>query len=415
MTSDPAATTLSLEPNILELRNQDGVAEPAVRSDLWLRPGHYLLTVGPGGPWTGAAKTYRVDIDSGTAPPGSADQEPNDDPTLAAPVAGAFEASGDAAGTDDYLAWQVPETTEPGLWMLEVQGAIGTSLWMTLTDAEGAVMGDVRSEPDGTARMPDLGLTPGLHAIRLLGTSEPASPYILRAFRSDVPIADPEPNDDPARALPIIPGELMSGRPARPGDWDAYRLTVDEVLGSTLIDARLIVQTGPSRRLCLHQLTPSDRGLGEEVRELTCAEEPQGATLDSLLLEPGDYQLVVAGAQSLVDPYYLRVDSSVAPQGDFELEPNDTPALATPMRSGEKMRGRLDNPDHIRVRVTGEPQLWQVEARGPDTRLLWVRTDGYAQGFGSDPTARGSAASSRTPTSSPVTTGSAWMAPATTS
>ena len=31
------------------------------------------------------------------------------------------------------------------------------------------------------------------------------------------------------------------------------------------------------------------------------------------------------------------------------------------------MAGRLDDPDHVRVHVEGEPQLWQVEARGPDT------------------------------------------------
>jgi hypothetical protein len=382
ITSDPAAPTLTLDPQVTELRTAPDVADAALR-DLWLRPGRYLITVGPGGLWTGTPSRYRIDVQPGSALPASADQEPNDDATTATPIATAFELSGDAATTDDFYAWQA-DTTEPGLWAVELQGAMGTSLAMTLSDASGLVEGDVRSLPDGTARLPDLDLDPGLHTIRVVGTSDPQSPYILRAYRTDLPFADPEPNDDPARALPIAPGELMAGRLARPYDWDAYRLSVDEDLGSVLVDARLITQSGPPRRLCLYRLTPVD-GAPESSLELSCVEGPTGGTLDGLLLQPGDYQLVVAGAESLVDPYYLRVDRTVAPQRDFELEPNDTPALATPVDSGTAVRGRLDNTDVFKVHVTGEPQLWQAEARGSDAHLTWIRSDGMSIGTGTDP------------------------------
>ena len=341
--SDPAAATLALETAVVELRTE--AAQQAARADLWLRPGRYLLTVGPGGLWTGTPTSYRVDIAPGAPLPTSADAEPNDDAPVATPIADAFEVSGDAAATVDVFAWSVGEDPgEPGLWTVEARGAMGAPLALTVSDAGGAIEGDTRSLPDGIARLPDLRLSPGIHTIRLVGPPEPATPYILRAYREDVPIADPEPNDDPARALPITPGDLMTGRLARLGDWDAYRLTVDEALGSALIDVRLIIQAGPPRRLCLSRLTPGDRGLGEEVRELTCSEGPAGASLGGLLLEPGDYQLVVAGAESLLDPYYLRVDRSVAPEAGFELEPNDTPALATLMTPATPMRGRLGEP-----------------------------------------------------------------------
>jgi Mg-chelatase subunit ChlD len=390
VTSDPAAATLSVEPNIVEVRTDEGLTEAAVRPDLWLPPGRYLLSVGPGGPWTATPKTYRADIEPATPLPASADQEPNDDPTTAAPIAvrpeGGFEASGDAAGTDDYFAWYVEEAADPGLWTLEAQGSLGATLTLTITDGAGTVVGDTRTMPDGMARLPDLRLEPGPHTIRIVGTSEPERPFILRAYREDLPIADSEPNDDPARALPIVPGELVTGRLARYADWDAYRLTIDETLESVLIDARVIVQSGPPRRVCLSRLTPSDRGLAENVQELTCSEGPSGANLPGLLLGPGDYQLVVAGPESLIDPYYLRVDTSVAPVAGFELEPNDTPAMATLGSADEPMRGRLDgNNDHVRVHLEGEPQLWEAEATGPDVRLTWVRTDGYAQGIGVDP------------------------------
>jgi Mg-chelatase subunit ChlD len=388
VTSDPAALTLSVEPNIVEIRTVEGLAEPALHRDLWLGPGRYLVSVGPDGPWTGTPKAYQVDITLGSPLPGSADQEPNDETSSGSPLEGAFEVSGDAATTDDHFAWQVPETDQPGLWSVEVESAMGTSLALSISDAEGTIEGDTRSLPDGTAHLPDLRLEPGTHTIRLIGTSEPARRYVLRAYRQDVPFADPEPNDDPAHALPIVPGELMAGRLGRASDRDVYRLSVDEALGSSLIDARLILLGGPPRRLCLAGLTPVAGGV-EAARELTCSEGSSGATLDGLLLTPGDYELSVSGASSLVDSYYLRVDTSVAPLAGFELEPNDSPELATPMTPAEPMRGRLDNVDHLRVHIDGEPQLWQIEAQGPGVRVVWIRTDGYAQALGTDPDGTG--------------------------
>ena len=50
-----------------------------------------------------------------------------------------------------------------------------------------------------------------------------------------------------------------------------------------------------------------------------------------LLLEPGEYLLVVSGEASRLDPYYLRVDQAGAPLAGHEIEPNGTPAMATPM------------------------------------------------------------------------------------
>jgi Mg-chelatase subunit ChlD len=392
----PAVLTMSVldpvltEPTIVgtpivELRPADGVAGPAMTDDLFLRAGRYLVAVAPSGPWTGASTTYRLELEPGALMPPSADGEPNDAADSASPLSGAFEVSGDGAATDDHFAWQVGEDGGSGLWTVEVQGGIGTAMSLTVSDVDGVVQGDTRSTPDGIARLPDLRLAPGTHSIRIVGTTEPTTPYILRAYREADTGADPEPNDDPAHALPVTPGELLSGRLARPGDTDAYRLTVDESLGSALIEARLIARGGSPRRLCLYRLPPGDRGPGDEVRELSCDEGPLGASLSGLFLAPGEYLLLVGGQESLLDPYYLRVDRSVEPVAGFELEPNDAPDLATPMTPDVSMRGRVDNPDIFRVHVEGDPQLWDVEARGSGVGLLWVRTDGAALGVGADP------------------------------
>ena len=249
-------------------------------------------------------------------------------------------------------------------------------------------MGDVLPETDGTARLPDLQLAPGTYTIRLGGPVDGQAPYILRATYDDRQGADPEPNDDAARALTLEPGRLMAGRLARTSDQDSYRLSVDAALGSVLLDARLIVRSGPARRLCLLRL-PGPGAADTTPRELSCDDGEDVASLPGLLLQPAEYLLAVTGVASPEDPYYLRVDTSVAPLPGFETEPNDTPDLATAMTPEASLSGRLDDPDHVRVHIDGAPQLWQVEARGPDVRLLWERTDGVGLGTGTDPDGSG--------------------------
>ena len=382
---DPATVTPGTV--IASIRAEEANA-PVQTPDLLLAPGRYLVSVTPGAPWSGSPTSYRVDVEPGTPLPQPGDQEPNDDPGSAVPVEAAFELSGDAAGFQDHFAWQVGEPAAPGLWTLGAQGAIGSVVPLTLTDADGTVLGDVLPEADGTARLPDLDLAPGTYIIRLSGPVDGQAPYILRATFEDTPGADPEPNDDAARALALLPGKLMAGRLARTSDQDGYRLSVDAALGSVLLDARLIVRSGPARRLCLLRL-PGPGAVDTTPRELSCDDGEDVASLPGLLLQPAEYLLAVSGVASPEDPYYLRVDTSVAPVPGFETEPNDTPDLATAMTPEASLSGRLDDPDHVRVHIEGEPQLWQVEARGPDVRLLWERTDGAGLGTGTDPDGSG--------------------------
>ena len=86
-----------------------------------------------------------------------------------------------------------------------------------------------------------------------------------------------------------------------------------------------------------------------------------------------------------VEGYLLRVDKSTAPAPDFETEPNDDPTFATAFDPSVIMRGRgaAGDRDLFRVTVTGQPQLWEAEARGARIEsLAWVRGDGTIPGEG---------------------------------
>ena len=153
-------------------------------------------------------------------------------------------------------------------------------------------------------------------------------------------------------------------------------LTLDAASASVLLDAKLM-WFGPARRtLCL---VPWEGGTGGT--ELTCTDGIGGLAITGLSLAPGDYALTVKGDRDPLDPYYLRVDGTSAAQAGFETEPNDTPLTATAVEVDRVSHGRSENgdPDHYRVHVTGEPQLWQVDAEGPGLdELELTRIDGNA-------------------------------------
>jgi hypothetical protein len=386
VTSDAAAPTIALGQAVSEARPAEDMALRGASTQVLLPAGRYLVSVTPSAPPGDATTRYQLDLEPGPPFPESADKEPNDDPVSATPLEGAFEVSGDALGSVDHIAWQPGGPVTGELWAVEALGPWGRSIALTVLDADGEIIGDVYQEPDGTARIPDLGLGPGPYIIRVTSLITDVTPYILRTTRREGSGADPEPNDTPARALPIAAGELTTGRLARVGDVDTYKLVVDAALGSVMLDAKLILRSGPPRRLCLARLDP-DAGAGALPHELGCDDGAEAAALTGLVLRPGDYILTVSGGASQLDPYYLRVDAGSAPQAGFELEPNDQVDLATLVDPDVGVTGRLDTDaaDYFRVHVEGEPQLWEVVVAGRGAGLYWVRTDGAALGVGVDP------------------------------
>ena len=103
----------------------------------------------------------------------------------------------------------------------------------------------------------------------------------------------------------------------------------------------------------------------------------------------------MSGGEDLGDDYRLSVSDAGPIVTDREVEPNDTTATASAFHPGVVMRGRSHQGDldYYRVAVTGEPQVWRLDATGTDIRsLLWLEPDREVRGT-ADISADGSRAS----------------------
>ena len=200
---------------------------------------------------------------------------------------------------------------------------------------------------------------PGSYLIHLSEAQTEPTLYTLEATPGGPPAAgrEAEPNDTVSTASPIQPRRALRGRISRDDDLDVFQFTVDQALAATQFDIRLLWRSGASRKLCL---------LSGEGKELVCRTDTAGIALTDLLLPAGDYAVSVAGDPNPNDFYLLRLDPTSAPVTDFDAEPNDAQEAATAFDPTRTMRGRISptDTDYFRLAVTGEPQLWRVEAVG---------------------------------------------------
>ncbi|GIW04525.1 MAG: hypothetical protein KatS3mg059_1145 [Thermomicrobiales bacterium] len=330
-------------------------------------PGTYLLGISRSETASGTtlrSDRYRVQIDAGTDLPPPGDPEPNDDPQSAGQVAGAFALSGDREGSDDYVAWTLNDRDAALGWELRAQSAVGEKFSFQLLDETGLTLASTEPAADGRATLYDLGLQPGTYVVRVSSASDSRLYTLEAASTGDKPAQDVEPNNAPEQAGTLDPAHpVIKGRLAGNGDQDVYRLTVDSELASTQLDLKLIWRSGRARQLCL---------LSETGETLQCKQGTRGVILANMLLPAGTYAVTVSGEPALDDPYLLRLDRTVAPEPGFEREPNDAVTQATEMQPGQDMRGRFDGDerDHFVLHVTGEPQLWQLEAQGSSISKL---------------------------------------------
>ncbi|MFV2063546.1 MAG: hypothetical protein ACC726_08525, partial [Chloroflexota bacterium] len=279
----------------------------------------------------------------------------------AAPVSDAFEI---VSGPDDLTAWTITEG--PGQWSVELQGPTDARVSIALLTPAMVVID--RSWGWGQAELFDLELEPGAYLIQVEGSSPETLPYRVRTALQDETF-DPEPNDTSDQAVKLEDGAVVQGRLARTdSDVDRYRISVPP--GSTdLADIRLEWSADVGRQLCL---------LDADGRDLTCRSGNAGTALLDVRLKP-EYLLEVRGAPDPDADYVLRVGPRVEGRPDYEAEPNDVPALASPLDLGLGISGRSapTDTDFLRATVEGDPQLWRIEVTGPDLDLFyWVNADG---------------------------------------
>jgi hypothetical protein len=373
VTSEAGVEPVTVDPEpLLELGSSPDVAQAAPRGRVLVLPGRYILGVfrsPPEGVLDAPAVDYHVAIVRGDPMPARRETEPNDEASSGNPVAGAFETSGDASGAADHYAWDAPTGGPSGLWDVSLELPLGVYPVLTLTTGDGQRHASAIAR-DGRARLYDL--APGRYDIEVDSAGEAPAPYVLSATPSDPAAAqDAEPNDRVEWASHLDPARPVGrGRLAADGDVDTWRLSVDEEMAARQLDIRLMATSGRDRRLCIYAAA---------VTPLQCRSGLVGAVLSNLLLSPGEYVLEVSGEAELDAPYVLRLDSTSKPIVGYETEPNDTPDLASRADATAVMQGRGNSGDTdvFLVTVTGEPQLWQIDATGPAlTSLEWWKGDG---------------------------------------
>ncbi|MGC4105501.1 MAG: discoidin domain-containing protein [Thermomicrobiales bacterium] len=335
-------------------------ANAGLRDLIW-QPGTYYVGVASSGPGP-----YTLTIEKGTPLPPQNDPDGHDTAQTAVAVSGAFALSGDRTGSDDFYAWTLDQGQATHHWSLALQGGVATTVYLSVTNADGNVVMSGNGGPGGQVTLPDLGLPAGTYTIRVQSQTDGPAVYRLAAVEGSLRDGghEDEPNDVTPMPL-VLTGDstTLVGRLSTVGDGtdrDTYSITIDADQAGHYLDVRGIWPNSPSRKLCLQDAN------GQELR---CVEGDAGAALSDLALTAGTYRLVVTGNPDDTHPYMLKLVFKGSVEPGFESEPNESIANASALvASGKEFTGsgRLSTNDRdtFVMEVSGEPQLWTIEVTG---------------------------------------------------
>ncbi len=354
--SAEGATPLQVGREVARVDSDAHLDTPPGEAEVRLAPGRYLLGISRGPAGFGQTITddrdWELRIVRGEPLPPSGDIEPNDAPTTATAVHGAFELSGDLARTIDDYRWSSRRRCRDPL------AHRGAYVDRRTADARparrgGETIGSAQAGTDGVAIIHDAGLAAGDYVIALSPGAYQTQPYVLRAEPVTEPGADPEPNDMQEKAISLDPATPVGhGRLTSNDDVDMYQFDVDAALSAGLVDIGLTWSGGLDHSLCL--ATESGSPIG-------CQQDVAAASFAGLLLPVGRYLLKVSGYGDLDDPYELRVASGGAPPPLADVEPNDDATTASPVAGAFAVSGDL----------TGGPDVFAWTLSDADAARTW--------------------------------------------
>jgi len=323
----------------------DGALES---SELLLVAGRYefVLSAGPAG------LVYRAALAEPTPLP----------PSIVGPRDGQFEGLVRGQAAEIAMPWTVPAGASGDLWTIGAQAPVGVSMTLTLRDNAGTAISWINT-PDvgGVFRLPDLALPSGAYSILLNSTSD-GTPLIIEAERDTRPPGfASEPNNEPDTARPLELGALASGRLLGGGaytDSDFFALTVPEG-EPRLHDITLSVPFAATVMVAL---------VDQSGRVLAQSDGARLISLRNLVLGSGVHFIRVSGSLLADVTYFLRVEETGALRAGTEIEPNNQAVDATPVLAPGLLSGRLDgvDVDYVALGVTGDLQLWDIEAIGQE-------------------------------------------------
>ncbi|MHB8419525.1 MAG: hypothetical protein ACYDCL_15725 [Myxococcales bacterium] len=261
------------------------------------------------------------------------------------------------------------------LLQLHLDGVPGVRLQIHLFDQDQRPIGELSSkQPGDPIQVRDLALMPGVRALYLVVQSglvhgkraaAPQTAYTLAVHRDPAPPDfEIEPNDTLDQATPIAARRF--GYLSPQGDVDFYLV---RVAAPSLLHAKLSgldhVDT---------ELSVVDRPARARDRDRTLVRVNEGGPREPELiplvtLPPGDHFVKVEAAAHQVGAHWLRdqenpldpyeLDVSLLPDdGSYEREPNDSPALATPIKLGQSLKGYAypaKDVDDYRLDLSSQP------------------------------------------------------------
>ena len=367
LSSAPGVEPVVADQKIAEI-NKVPESRAPVTGDFLVAPGQYLVGISRTDTTSSTPPIttgYQLSLAKSERLPKRRDKEPNDDATTASKLGADFDTAGDLKDSDDYYAWTLsPEDAGSG-WELFAQGALGTSLYLTITSEDGTQVASYSSDSVARIHAYDLALPAGTYYLHLGSSTPLSSPYVMRSARTARPEFDLEPNDLTETAVPIdLDKPVIKGRLAERNDRDFYQLTVDDNLAGSLFDIRFLSKTTLDRSVCLSD--PETRA------DLQCKRGPGGASLSNMLLPRGVYVISVSGEPDPDQPYILRIDVTTPPSPVYETEPNDLEEFASVLDPTQPIQGRFDGTewDVFRVTTSGDPQLWDVTITGTGVQEL---------------------------------------------
>lgn len=252
--------------------------------------------------------------------------EPNDTYRFATAMNAKRIIKGNLTGKEsDFFKFEVTEKAQ--MWTIQAIGDNITNL--TLYNSAGKIAQEQRF-PKGTkrARLSNLYLMPGKHAVRLYGEE---SKYLLRVF----PIGpvdksfETEPNDSSKLAMPLPFNQVKKGVLQNKSDKDFYRIHLNNEQG-----INLIIQP-PAGGSIKYNLQWEGVRIGRKTSK-------KGAKLEYTgVLSAGDYILQIAPGESPSgDLYTVELTHYDSSQCSVDCEPNDTAYQANKIIAPMKLIGK---------------------------------------------------------------------------